>query len=185
MNFSRIKFGSFIQSYKTSPYVQFLSINEINRYRIKPDQVIKMAFDDFVVGQTRIVENVVNRQRDSVVIKEIKEQDGSTRKIYDTVKAEVHKYQKEIYSSGLLDLKIIDNYSGEIISQEKFPGSFTYLDYWGFYNGNEKALEAEDKDQIQKKQPDPDPSPQVLFREFTQPIFEQVTDFIRDFYRKA
>ena len=106
------------------------------------------------------------------------------KKIYDTVKADVHKYTKLIHSSGLLDLKIIDNYSGSVIAQEKFPGSFDYFDYWGFYNGNDKALEEEDKDHIKNRQPLPDPSPQVLFKEFTQPIFEQVTQFIGDYYRK-
>ena len=103
--------------------------------------------------------------------------------VYGSVKAEVHQFQKEISSGGLLDFKIIDGRTGTLISQRKFPGTFVWYDKWGFYNGDERALENEDKEFIKRKRESPNPPPQDLFIEFTKPIFDQVTAFVGEFYR--
>jgi hypothetical protein len=54
---------------------------------------------------------------------------------------------------------------------------------WGSFNGDERALS---KDQLAlcDKRPAPPPPPQDLFVEFTKPIYNQVTPFLKDFYRK-
>ncbi|MEL6652971.1 MAG: hypothetical protein AAFQ87_19385, partial [Bacteroidota bacterium] len=107
----------------------------------------------------------------------------STVNAYGTVKAEVHHFQKQITSTGLLDMKIIDIRTGRVVSQRKFPGTFVWYDYWGFFNGDERALEKADDRFLRKNREIPAPPPQDLFIEFTRPIFSQVTDYVSNFYR--
>ncbi|MDX2285372.1 MAG: hypothetical protein NW241_14500 [Bacteroidia bacterium] len=172
----------YIRSQQFSPFVRFYSAKEAGQLRREPDQIIRMMFDDFVVGQAYVKETVINRQRDSVIVGKATVGD-STVNVYGTVKAEVHRFQKEISSSGLLDYRIIDGRTGSLISNRKFPGTFVYYDRWGFFNGDERALDEDDKRFISKRREAPNPLPQDLFIEFTKPIFSQVTTFTGEFYR--
>lgn len=166
-----------------SPFVIFATTNEIREGKLREaDHIVRMAFDDFVVGQTYVKEKEASREKENVVIREVKVSEDSTRKEYGTVKATVTQFTKEISSSGLLDVKIIDARTNGVVSQQKFPGTFVYYDYWGFFNGDERALNKDDKKFIKKKREAPNPLPQDLFIEFTKPIFDQTTAFISDFY---
>ncbi|RMG17483.1 MAG: hypothetical protein D6730_23965 [Bacteroidetes bacterium] len=171
-----------VRSYTWSPFVRFYSAKDTDAHLREPDHIIKMKFDDFVVGQAYVKEREVQRVNDSVEV-EVKVGKDSTRTDYITAKATVHQFTKEITSTGLLDVQIIDARNGAVISQRKFPGTFIWVDRWGFFNGDERALTEEDKQFIRKKRESPNPPPQDLFIEFTRPIFNQVTDFITDFYR--
>ncbi|MEZ4777215.1 MAG: hypothetical protein R3D00_28825 [Bacteroidia bacterium] len=173
----------YIRSAPLSPFVRFFSAREAEMRKREPDQVIVMIFDDFVVGQAYVKETVLQRVRDSVVVGEVEIAKDSMAKVYGTVKAEMHQFQKEISSGGLLDFRIIDARTDAILSQRKFPGTFIWYDRWGFYNGDERALAADDKDFIRKKRESPNPPPQDLFIEFTKPIFNQVTGFVSEYYR--
>jgi len=104
------------------------------------------------------------------------------RKVYGTVKATVHVFNKSLTSRGLLDFKIIDAHSGRVLTQEKMPGEFVWYTEWGYFNGDERALDDYFKEVVKLKEAYP-PAPQELFVAFTEPIFGQVTMKIRDFYR--
>ncbi|MEM6805067.1 MAG: hypothetical protein AAF696_26965 [Bacteroidota bacterium] len=175
--------SSFIRDFKTSPFTQFITSSEQSRSRTDADQIIQMRFDDFVVGQVGIKEKIVQRKKDSVIVGETKVQGDSLAPVYGSVEAEVHQFQKLVNSSGLLDLKILDARSGEVLSQQKFPGSFVYYDYWGFFNGDERATTEEDAQYLKKRQALADPLPQDLFIEFTRPIFDRLTAYVADFYK--
>ncbi len=166
-----------------SPFVRFYFPSEGGRTQRQPDQIIRMAFDDFVVGNTYVKETVVQRRRDSVVLQTIKVGTDSTTYVYGTVEAEVHQFYKQIASRGLLDLQIIDTRTGRVLSQRKFPGTFDWFDYWGFFNGDKRALTEDDQKFIAKRREAPNPAPQDLFVEFTRPIYSQATGFVREFYR--
>lgn len=173
----------YFRSVQFSPFIRFFTPREAALRQREPDQIIRMQFDDFVVGQAYVKETVIQRVRDSVVVGKVTIAKDSTVNAYGTVKAEVHRFQKEISSGGLLDVRILDVRREALLSQKKFPGTFVYYDYWGFFNGDERALEEDDKRFLRKRQPGPDPLPQDLFIEFTKPIYSQVTDFIAAYYR--
>lgn len=173
----------FVRSNTWSPFVQFYSAKQTNARHREPDHILVMKFDEFVVGQAYIKEKEAERLKDSVVTGTVKINEDSTANAYGTVKATVHQFTKEISSSGLLDVKIIDARTNAVVSQQKFPGTFIWVDHWGYFNGDERALDKGDKKFLKKKREIPSPPPQDLFIEFTKPIFNQVTDFVTDYYR--
>ncbi len=106
----------------------------------------------------------------------------TTRKVYGTVKATVHVFNKTLSSRGILDFKIIDAHNQRVLTQEKMPGEFVWYTEWGYFNGDERALDDYFLEIVKLKEASP-PPPQDLFVAFTQPIFSQITGKIRDFYR--
>lgn len=166
-----------------SPFIRFYFPGEDGRTTRQPDQYLIMQFDEFVVGQAYVKETVRERSRDSVVIGSVTIKEDSTANVYGTVEAEMHQFQKVITSSGLLDLRIVDARTGATITQQKFPGTYEWFDYWGFYNGDQRALNEEDQKFLVKKRESTNPSPQELFIEFTQPIYAQATSFVRSYYQ--
>jgi hypothetical protein len=171
----------YLVSRNYNPFVQFYSGKSSHYPENGPDHIVRMIFDDFVVGQAFVKETVHQRVKDSVVISEVSVGD-TTVDVYGTVKAEVHQFSKQITSTGLLDFKIIDARSGTIISQEKFPGTYVWIDRWGFYNGDDRALNSEDNQFVRKSREASNPPPQQLFIEFTKPIFTNLTRFANNFY---
>jgi hypothetical protein len=99
------------------------------------------------------------------------------------VKAKVRQYEENVVSSGLLDFRIIDPRSKAVLTQEKLPGSFTWVMQWATFNGDERALTPELK-KICSLRDVPPPPPQDLFVGFTQPIYGQITAKIQSFYRR-
>jgi hypothetical protein len=173
-----------LTSNRPNEFVEYFSPESAENAGIKyPDQVLRMSFDDFVVGQVYDKETVRDLSRDSVEVGTVTLPDGTKKKAYNTVKAKLTTYRREISSNGLLDVTIIDFPLNRVISERKFPGQFVWFTEWGSFNGDERALS---KDQLAlcDKRPAPPPPPQDLFVEFTKPIYNQVTPFLKDFYRK-
>ncbi|MEO0473692.1 MAG: hypothetical protein AAF206_29035, partial [Bacteroidota bacterium] len=108
--------AEYIASTTFNPFIRFLTPDQAGRTTRQPDQIVRMIFDDFVVGQAYVKETVVQRKRDSVVVGQVTVGD-STIDAYGTVEADVHRFQKELSSAGLLDVKIIDRRNGRLISQ--------------------------------------------------------------------
>ncbi len=106
----------------------------------------------------------------------------TTQKVYGTVKATMHVFNKTLTSSGLMDFKIIEFHSKRVLTQEKMPGEFIWYTEWGYFNGDERALDQYFKEIVKLKEAPP-PAPQDLFVAFTQPIYGQITRKIQDFYR--
>lgn len=249
------KINEFLLRAPVNRFVKFYTAKEANRLGIdKPDQIIQLTFDDFVVGQTYMHEKETSLIKDSIVLAtyEVEIPQGSNsgqsgtgnsgggsgdnkitichtapgsnrsqtitvsenalkahldhgdktgscetgnvipspspgtkkevRKVYGQAKANMHIFTKTIESKGLLDLRILDGYTKRVISQEKLPGVFVWQSQWGYYNGDERALDRQ-QHQIIKNKDIPPPAPQDLFIEFTQPIYQQLTAKIKDFYR--
>lgn len=173
--------SSFIRDNPGGPFVRFLTPQEFRRGRVDADHILRMRFDDFVVGQAYVKERIVDRIKEDVKVGEVEVAEDSVVDVLGTVKAKVHIFEKEVSSSGLLDLRI-ETADGALLSQEKFAGTFVYEDVWGFFNGDERALDSEDRRCVKRRQPAPDPLPQDLFVEFTKPIFDQVTQYINRYY---
>ncbi|MEQ8623315.1 MAG: hypothetical protein RJQ00_11950 [Vicingaceae bacterium] len=176
------KIQDYMQQLQVSPFVQFYTPKEAVALNInQPDQQIVLKFDHFVVGQVyhKVSEEI--RSRDSVIIATVEDSNDSLIDVYGTVNAKLTINTKELSSRGLLDLKIIDPYTSRVLTQEKLPGEYIWITQWGNFNGNEKALYTEDWNIINSVEAYP-PSPQDLFVAFTQPIFNQVTAKLNNFY---
>jgi hypothetical protein len=170
------KIFEYLENYESKSFIKFYTPKQAKQTDLVPDQVLSLSFDDFVVGQTYVKERVEDVKRDSVKIGTSKDKD-----VYGTVTAKVSVFERTITSTGLLDFKVLDWRTKNIISQEKMPGTFVWKDQWGSYRGDERAL-SDNYLKIANKRESPPPAPQALFLEFTKPIFSQLTGKIKTFY---
>ncbi len=173
----------YLTRYRPNEFVEYFSPQSAKLAGIKnPDQLLRMNFDDFVIGQVYDKESVRELSRDSVEVGTITLADGKKVKAFNTVKAKLTVNRREVISKGILDVTIVDLPINRVVTQKKFPGEFVWFMEWGSFNGDERALN--DKQlAICKQKPVPSPGPQDLFIEFTKPIFNQVTPFLKTFYQ--
>lgn len=169
---------------KPGEFVAFYSPESAVKAGLRnPDQFLRMNFDDFVIGQVYDKESVRDLSRDSVEVGTVTLPDGKKVKAYNTVKAKLSINRRELISTGILDVTIVDLQQNSVISQRKFPGQFFWFAEWGSFNGDERALN-DGQLAICGHKPVPPPGPQDLFFEFTKPIFNQVTPFLKSFYQQ-
>ena len=173
----------FLQRQTNNDFVQFIPSSD-TRFPVEAlDHVVQMYFDDFVVGNVREQEQIYNRRKDDVATEQVVVGDSTIVKPV-IVRAEVHCFTREITSSGLLSVQILNQNDGRREEQERFEGTHFYVTDWGYYEGDRRALDAEDQNCIARRRPEETPNEQELFTEFTIPIYDQVTVFLRDFYRR-
>jgi hypothetical protein len=183
-DFFRNQVIEFLRNERPNEFVEYYTPESAEKAGIKrPDQVLGMSFDQFVIGQVYDKETIMDLSRDSVETGTVKMPDGTLRKVYGTVKAKFSTYRRELISNGVLDVTIIDFPLNKVVSQRKFAGQFVWFTEWGSFNGDERALTKEQLALCNYK-PVPPPPPQNLFIEFTKPVFNQLTPFLGDFYRK-
>lgn len=167
----------FMGNYSRNKFVIFYSEQQATKQKIVPDQVLSLNFDDFIVGQTYVKERVEKLKRDSVVIGETRER----KPIYGTVKATLSIFEKNISSSGLLDMTISDWQSKKIVRQQKFPGTYVWVDSWASYKGDDRALTKQQLAMTRRREVVP-PPPDALFLEFTKPIYSDLVNAISYYY---
>lgn len=184
-NFFQGKVEEFLHSqYKGSRFVRFYTPEEAKTEDLRIiDQYLQLHFDDFVVGQSRLLESTETFSRDSVKVGEVQLEDGSKKPVFGTVKAKYKLYRKEVSSQGLLSMRVLDANSNAVLMQKKFPGEFVWFSEWATFNGDEKALTKEQLALCNLREVPP-PPPQEMFIEFTKPIFSQLTSSVRDFYSR-
>jgi hypothetical protein len=147
------------------------------------DQVVMMQFDDFIIGSTKDKEVVKElTSKDSVKVGTATV-DGRKVDVYDRVKASFSLHTRQVISSGLLDVKVIDVATEKLLANQKFPGEYGWVTEWASYNGDKRALNNEQL-KLSRKKPLMPPPPQDLFLEFTKPMFNQTSSFLNSFYRK-
>lgn len=159
-------------------YVQYFTPEETKARELEwVDHVINMEFDRFSLGNLISNTYVEEVSRDSVVIAT-----RNRENIYGTVKAKLAINEKSLVGSGLLDFQVKDLASARVLTQEKFPSEYRWTVRWATYNGDERALSAEQKAMVNVTNFDV-PGPQYMFEEFTAPLFDQVVNKIRTYYR--
>ena len=168
---------------RLNEFVRFYTPQEANAEKLKyPDHIIRLQFDDFVVGQTILVSNSDNvTSKDSVKVGEVVVE-GQKRAVYNKVSAKLTVNKKTVLSKGLLDMQIFEPNTNRVVFQNKMPGEFVWVNQWGSFNGDERALSREQKQICSTRELMP-PPPQDLFVEFCKPIYGQVTDQIQRYYR--
>ncbi|MDZ7607783.1 MAG: hypothetical protein U5K79_19845 [Cyclobacteriaceae bacterium] len=101
--------------------------------------------------------------------------------VYGTVRATFHETISAVVSRGLLSMRIIDARSNTVVLHDKFPGEFNWVNRYGSFNGDERAL-TQEQFNIAHERPVPPPPPQTLFIEFCKPIYGQVVSRVQGYY---
>jgi len=171
------KVSDWMNNYQYNKFVIFYDEQQANEQKIVPDQIMRLRFDDFVVGETYVKERVEKLKKDSVKISERR----GEQPVYGTVKATLSIFDKKVTSSGLLDMTVIDYATNKIVRQRKLTGTYIWEDQWASYKGDERALSKHQLAISKKKELMP-PAPGALFVELTKPIYSQLVSEISSFY---
>ncbi len=172
---------AYLYNFRENEFVAFYSPEESEKFQIRyPDHIVYMAFDDFSVGNMQLNDKEYIVKKDSVPFEVMVQ--GKPVTAYQTVTAKVHRLNKLVHSGGLLNFEIRDPNTRSVLSNQKFAGTFDWACEWGYFNGDERALTAKDRELIAKRELMP-PAPQVLFAEFTKPIQQQIVAKLANFYR--
>ncbi len=165
-------------------FVAFYTPHEAKSRKITtPDQVLRLQFEDFVVGQTNTHRNTETvTSKDSVKVGEVTLKDGKKQAVYDRVTAKLVTTRTEVLSGGILSMEILDGYHQSVIYRDEMKGEFAWSDECATYQGDERALNANEKALCKRKATIP-PPPQNLFVEFTKPIYNQLVSRLNTFYR--
>jgi len=145
------------------------------------DHIMRLQFDDFSVGNSVLKEKEETLTKDSVKVGEAKIE-GKTVPVYNTVKAKLTTYRKEVISSGLLSMIVVDAKTNGVLTTRKFNGQYVWVSQWGRFNGDERALTDQQLKLCQSREQQP-PGAQDLFLEFTKPIYNQLVPAVRSFYQ--
>lgn len=179
--FFQDKVEEFVHStYREEGFVKFFTPAAAKNVNYPMDQIMRIQFDDFSVGNIAIKEKEETVSKDSVRVGETKIE-GKTVPVYNTVKAKLTTYRKEVKSSGLLSMLILDAKTNGVLTHKKFEGDYVWVNTWARFNGDERALTDQQLNQCKQKEMQP-PQNQDLFLEFTKPIFSQLTPAIKSFY---
>ena len=166
---------------KLNQFVRFHAPEEAEQNKLKPDQIIHLQFDDFIVGQTYVETNTNTvTSKDSVKVGETTV-NGKKIAVYNKVTAKLTQSRKAITSKGILDFQVIDFKTKQKVYQDKIAGEFVWVNEWANFNGDERALTKQQLSLTRNKELLP-PPPQQLFTEFTKPIYDQITRKIKKYY---
>ena len=131
------------------------------------DEALEINFEDFVVGETHTLETREKMVKDSVKTGEITLDSGRKKDVIGTVSADVVLYRMDMSSRGVVNLSITKNgMESKDLAYQDFPGEFVWYHHWGTYNGDNRALTAEQLEICNRRPVNP-PPPQQLFVEFT------------------
>lgn len=169
-------------NYTDQTFIKFYTPEEAKTFNLPyADQIMRIQFDDFSVGNSVLKEKEETVTKDSVKVGEAKIE-GKTVPVYNTVKAKLTTYRKELISNGLLSMVVVDAKTNGILTTRKFNGEFVWVSQWARFNGDERALSDQQLKICQSREQQP-PHPQDLFLEFTKPIYNQLIPAVRGFYQ--
>jgi hypothetical protein len=169
-------------NYPDEGFVKFYTPQEASRTNLpRADQVLRIQFDDFSVGNVNMKEKEETVSKDSVKVGETKIE-GKTVPVYNTVKAKLTTYRKEVISTGLLSMLVVDAKSNGVLTHKKFTGEYSWVNTWARFNGDDRALTDQQLNLCKQKEVQP-PANQDLFLEFTKPIYNQLVPAIKSFYQ--
>jgi hypothetical protein len=169
------------KNYPDNGFIKFYSTEEMKTVSYTPDQVMKIQFDDFSIGNTNLKEKEETVIKDSVKVGETK-LEGKMVPVYGSVKAKLTTYRKEVISTGQLSMVITDAKTTGVLATRRFDGSYTWVNSWARFNGDDRALTKEQTALTKLKELQP-PQDQDLFLEFSRPIYDKLIPSIRTFYQ--
>lgn len=168
--------------YPEQGFIKFYTPLEAKNVNLaQADHILRIQFDDFSVGNTNLKEKEEKVSKDSVKVGEAKVE-GKTVPVYNTVTAKLTTYRKEVISSGLLSMMVLDARTSGILTHKKFDGQYSWVNTWARFNGDDRALTEQQLTLCKQKEIQP-PGAQDLFLEFTKPIYSQLTGGLQAFYQ--
>jgi hypothetical protein len=169
-------------NYTDRQFIKFYTPREAESVQLpQADQILRIQFDDFSVGNTVLKEKEETVTKDSVRVGEVK-MEGKTVPVYNTVKAKLTIIRKEVLSNGLLSMVVVDARTNGILSHKKFTGEYIWFNSWARFNGDERAL-TDQQLALCKQREIQSPGAQELFLEFTKPIYNQLIPALKGFYQ--
>jgi hypothetical protein len=169
-------------NYTDMSFIKFYTPSEAESAKLQQaDQILRIQFDDFSIGNTTLRAKEETVSKDSVKVGEVK-MEGKMVPVYNTVKAKLTVTRKEVLSNGLLSMVVVDARTSGILSHKKFTGEYLWVNSWASFNGDERALTDAQLNLCREKEAQP-PGPQELFLEFTKPIYGQLTSALRGYYQ--
>jgi hypothetical protein len=169
-------------SYPEQSFIRFYTPVEAKSISLtKAHQIMRIRFDDFSVGNTNNKEREETVTKDSVKVGEVVVE-GKKVPVYNTVKAKLTTYRKEVISTGLLSMLIVDAKTNGVLTHKKFEGTHTWTSSWARFSGDDRALTDKQLQLCKQKEIQP-PGSQDLFLEFTKPIYDQLVPAIKGFYQ--
>lgn len=172
---------SYLQTGIKNEFVWFYSNQEAKKLPYI-DEILIMEFEEFIVGavnEKRSEKEYTSKDSVKVGTATI---DGRQVDVYNKVKAKLITNRREVVSSGVLTLRILDGQSRKAKLSRKFPGTFTWVNEWAQFNGDERALTHQQLEMCKRRAEVPPPH-QQLFLEFTKPIFDQAKSTLKSYYR--
>lgn len=172
-----------LQQIEQNEFIRFFTLEEAEKLDIKnPDQLLKINFDDFIVGETHTKERVEKMKSDTVKVGQITLERGGKKDVYDVVFADVTISRMEVISKGIIHLNISQpDFGDKAILNEDFSGQYVWYNEWGSFNGDKRALTNDQLKICNQKNIPPIP-PQQMFVEFTKPIHANLSNRLRNFY---
>ncbi|MDX9880717.1 MAG: hypothetical protein RBS73_01550 [Prolixibacteraceae bacterium] len=178
--------GMLKYNFPEKSFVNFYSENEAGNFRIEyPDMVVRMNFYDFYIGRNQHAES---EQPLSKVVEERVKVNRKDTIVYET---RVHNYKgtikiisDQVLAEGLLKIEILDFRSeNRMLLTERIPGQFMWNNSYGVFAGDKEVLEPAHI-AVLNNRATPLPAPQDLFAEFSRPVFDQLSDRLRNFFRR-
>ncbi|WP_319502994.1 hypothetical protein [uncultured Draconibacterium sp.] len=158
-------------------FVNFFSPKQAENFELNPDFVVRMEFYDFSVG------NLVRSEKEESITKKVKVPLTDSTFVNKTYSAKLKTYTDEVISGGRLNYRIVDFQNDKLLRDNLIPGSFTWVNQYAIFAGDEEALSDAQYALTQQKVV-PLPPHQDLFIEFTRPIYEQLTNELNSFFRR-
>jgi len=141
-----------------------------------PHQLLVLNFEDFTVGNMNRTNNTIEVKRDSVIVGTV-----GGKNVYGTVRAKLTTSRIEIISAGVLSIRMVDPATNRIMNQKNLRRNSVWATEWATYNGDERALSAQQKRLVEQRQ-QPLPPEQELFSSFAAPLYEEAMKFISSVY---
>lgn len=169
-----------LQARNINRFVQFTDEKIARANNLPADEYLALNFYDFVVGQTYVDRSQRDISRE-IVTATTKDTSGKIINRYTTVKATLFFVKATIVSQGLLDYQLSDVINNKVIRSNRLPGSYTWVNQYAYFKGDERALSDDDK-KLMGGADAPPPPPQDLFMLFTRPIYDQLTSEMQQVY---
>jgi len=158
-------------------FVNFFSPEEFEKSTLEnPDMILRLEFYDFLVGALKQSES--EREVTNTIKKNPKDTLSNETITY---KAKLKTFSDQVASGGVVDLKIVEWPSEKLLVNDRIPGEFVWVNRYAIFVGDEKALSAEELKLTKQKMIQP-PPPQMLFVEFTKPIYDQLAGRLNNFF---
>lgn len=166
-------------------FVLFIDEATARKENLRPDHYLELMFYDFAVGQV-YVDRLQREVSKEVVVGQTKERDTTgkiiNKDVWGIVKATVFITKKTVTSTGMMDYRITEVDNGRLLRSNRVPGQYVWLNQFGTFKGDERALSDEDKKAMTGRDILP-PPPQMLFTEMTRPIYDQLARELQSYYR--